>query len=321
MALGYKMGASGKGGAKIYLDGELMSPQPKQLSLVSNDAPFINFPYQFYDGELVSMEDGCLHVIGTGGIMGMTVTGKEHYKWNGSVWNSVSELPSKTFDSTVINYNGNIHILGIQNNYVHHKWNGSVWNTLNNLPYQFGDTGGAVVYNNKLHILGGYYGEQAHYIWNESTDTWTSASTLPVGFKFCKAVVYNNEIHIFGGNNTAGYQLHYKWNGNSWTNVSTLPYRFYGGNALVCNNEINIIGASGLSGLTAEEMRAHYKLNGTSWVSVSTLPHNFGGSATAVYDNEIHLLGDSYNNPHHHKFINGEWKLCPPLNMSVVGMD
>ena len=50
--------------------------------------------------------------------------------------------------------------------------------SISTLPYEF-RYGGAVVYNNEIHILGGYTGLEtvSHYKWNGNS--WASVSTLP----------------------------------------------------------------------------------------------------------------------------------------------
>ena len=110
------------------------------------------------------------------------------------------------------------------------------------LPYNF-YYGCAVVLNNEIHILGGYYGSSgtSHYKWDGSS--WTSVSTLPYEFYKGCAVVLNGEIHILGSGNSSYNRSHYKWDGASWTSVSTIPYRFYSGSAVVLNNEISILGS------------------------------------------------------------------------------
>ena len=167
------------------------------------------------------------------------------------------------------------------------------WASVSTLPYNF-YRGGCVVYNNQIHILGGYnssnYHNQYHCIYDGIS--WTECEYLiPYNFYDGCAVVYNDEIHILGGSGTntsaAGHSYHYKCdNMNRWTMLSSLPNQFHFGCAVVYNDEIHILGGAN------SEYTKHYKYDGTSWTSVSTLPYSFlkGGSAI-VYNNEIHILG------------------------------
>ena len=171
----------------------------------------------------------------------------------------------------------------------------TIYTQVSTLPYNF-YLGSAVVFNNEIHILGGYENQLAHYKFNGNS--WTQVSTLPYNFYLGSAVVFNNEIHILGG--YENQLAHYKFNGNSWTQVSTLPYNFYLGSAVVFNNEIHILGGY-------ENQLAHYKFNGNSWTQVSTLPYNFYLGSAVVFNNEIHILGGYENQLAHYKFNGNTW--------------
>ena len=159
------------------------------------------------------------------------------------------------------------------------------------LPYDHMDNGtNAIVYDNEIHVFGGFYESNRlkHYKW--LGDSWEEVSTLPYPCDYTSAVVYNGELHILGGRHSGAIYKHYKWNGVSWSEVSTLPDSFSGINfAVVYNNEIHV-----LSGDTANK---HFKWNGTQWTEVSTLPYNPKDNVDdtqtgiVVYDGKIHILG------------------------------
>ncbi len=154
------------------------------------------------------------------------------------------------------------------------------------LPYSFYD-GSAVVYNDKIYILGGYGYSSRHYSYDGTS--WTR-STLPYNFYRGSAVVFNNKIHMLGSYNSDYYTSHYSYDGTSWTSESTLPYNFYQGSAVVYNNKIHILGG----GNSSSTYTKHYYYNGTNWVEKSTLPFNFCMGSAVVFNNKIHILG-SYN--------------------------
>ena len=158
----------------------------------------------------------------------------------------------------------------------------------NTLPYNFYG-GSAVVYDNKIHILGSLdnNSRRRHYSWDGSS--WVSESTLLNYFYYGAAVVYDNKIHILGG--SGARTNHYSWNGSSWVSESTLPCTFYYGSAVVYDNKIHILG-----GLNET---VHYSWDGTSWVEESTLPYNFKYGSAVVYDNKIHILGGDNNTVHY----------------------
>lgn len=123
---------------------------------------------------------------------------------------------------------------------------------LDNLPQYF-DAVSAVVYDSKLHLLGGYSSNGScacgyHYAWDGSS--WTNVSTLPTAlYPKKEAVLYNDKIHLLY--NT----YHYAWNGSSWTSVSTLPMTV--DKAVVYNKKIYIFNG-----------KSCYSWNGSSWTSV-----------------------------------------------------
>ena len=165
------------------------------------------------------------------------------------------------------------------------------WKSESTLPYGFRD-GDAVVYNNKIHILGADDGPTNHYSWDGTT--WASESTLPYIFRMGSAVVFNNKIHILGGFYST---YHYSWDGTTWVSESTLPYNFEAGSAVVFNNKIHILGGD-------YEPTNHYSWDGTSWTEESTLPFNYYDGKAVVYDNEIHIF---YNNTDHYSWDGTSW--------------
>ena len=153
-----------------------------------------------------------------------------------------------------------------------------LWESVSTLPYRLYN-GSAVVYNNEIHILGGYSNARYHYKWDGSS--WTNVSTLPIGLNYGCAVVYNNEIHILGTYaNSESYYAHCKWDGSSWTSVSTTPITFHHGSAVIYNDEIHVLIST-----------SDYKWDGSSWTNVSTLPYNFNEGSAVVYNDAIHILG------------------------------
>ena len=164
------------------------------------------------------------------------------------------------------------------------------------LPYKF-DNGSAVVYNNRLHILGGITysdGESLkHYSWDGNS--WRSESTLPYNFYGGAIVVFNNEIHILGSEyDDTLRKNHYAWNGSSWRNVSTLPVTLYDGKSVIYSNKIHTFGF----GSDANHNPYHYSFNGTSWQYESELKNGsltlpFQRGISEVLNNKIHIVAGS----------------------------
>lgn len=146
-------------------------------------------------------------------------------------------------------------------------------NIISLLPYKF-IKGSAVVYNNRLHILGGQTYEDEglmHYSWDGNS--WRYESTLPYSFESGSAVVYDGKIHILGG---VGYQRnHYVWDGitaggsSHWSSVTTLPTYFFG-SALVWQNKIQGLGF----GETSSADYKHYTFDGNTWTYTSDIKYD-----------------------------------------------
>lgn len=123
------------------------------------------------------------------------------------------------------------------------EYDGSSWKTLSPLPYSFYG-GGVVVYNNCLHLLGGYGDYTAFYKWDGSS--WTKLTNLPAYLEEGTATVYNGEIHYISTTSDATYYPHYAWNGSSWREVcsSSTSNLFYskGSNIISFNNNLYLLG-------------------------------------------------------------------------------
>ena len=69
----------------------------------------------------------------------------------------------------------------------------------------------SVVYNNEIHLLGGYNGSylNTHYVYNGTS--WSLKTTLPQKISHATSVVYNEEIHLLGGyDGSSAVNTHYR---------------------------------------------------------------------------------------------------------------
>ena len=95
---------------------------------------------------------------------------KYHYKYDGTTWTKLDDLPYSFYEGSAVVYNNEIHLLGssYSGNYKsHYEYNGTTWTQLDVLPYDF-YRGCAVIYNNEIHIMGSnsssYYTEHYSFI-------------------------------------------------------------------------------------------------------------------------------------------------------------
>lgn len=221
-----------------------------------------------------------------------------HYKWNGSKWESVSTFPISIQQHACIVLNGELHVLGNSNGSYsyrcHYKWNGSTWTSVSTLPYDsFRGPYTVAILNGYLHIFGSCTSGTQDWIYRFNGSSWSRAGTIPYDFYNNNCLVaLNNEVHLFGLGSNANY--HYKWDGSTWTNVSTTPYEFYYGIPLIIDDEIHIFGGGNLQNYLPVNGLKHLKYDGSRWIRLKDLPfHTYNGRGV-VLNNKIYLLGSNF---------------------------
>ncbi len=163
------------------------------------------------------------------------------------------------------------------------------------LPINFYN-GGAVLFNNELHILGGTSSPTSHYKY--SNGKWISVGSLPVSFIGGGAVVYDDELHIVGGQNNT---KHYKWNGSVWSVVDTMPTTAYPCSVCLFEDAIHVFTGN-----------KHFNWNGFEWSSVSAIPITINRDVAVPFKGEIHIISGNK----HYGFNGSEWdyKGLAPFN-------
>ena len=160
------------------------------------------------------------------------------------------------------------------------------------MPYAF-DSGAAVVYNNRIHILGGQQGGYSvyynHYSIGSGEDEWTNEGILPYPFGYGCAVVYDGAIHLLGGGPQK--RAHYWWKNESdyGGEDDELPIDIsHECDALVYGNKIHIFGEDD------NPSTKHYSWDGVQWIEEDPLPYQFFKGSAVVYHNRIHVIGGRY---------------------------
>ena len=273
------------GSEKVTIDGEKVK---EKLDLVSStkDVQLADLPYNLDSCPKFVVFNNEIHLLNTDG------TNLLHYKWDGSVWTTVSTPPKLGYACSAVIYNNEIHLLG-GDKAEHHKWDGSAWTKVSTLP-EIISQGIALVYNNEIHVLD----EQTHYKWNGST--WTSASTLPheMDFSNHNAAVYNNEIHVLGQNATRGYtKTHYKWNGSTWTSASTLPVYINDVGVVSHKGELHLFGCYKTTSSSSIQYNGHYKWDGSTWTDLCPTDVKYNSNIFPIsYNGIIYLAAYDYSN-------------------------
>lgn len=254
-----------------------------------------NFAYNRFYGASVVYHDR-IHIIGGYGSSSFN----NHYSWGiGDLsWTKECSLPYGTgFNnlcrSAFVVFNDRIYLFGgigsngsDYNNYMlTWKEGESSWSYNNNYPYQcYG--GRAVVYDNKIHVLGGNNSsvKKYHYSWNgEFSSGWTKESNLPVNFGYSDtSFVYDNKIYIL-----SNIGCYYYDGGQNWISDGTLPISVTNGTASPFNNIVYAFGTN---------RKWSCKIDNTAWVGKSNyvLPMSSNNHRDIViYNNKAHLLGIS----------------------------
>lgn len=165
--------------------------------------------------------------------------GSAYSVFDGTSWTAKNDVvfpESSTYCQSVV-FQDKIHLIGTEKingstdydhmSHYHYTFDGSTTVTLiGELPYSPIYGFRAIVFDNKIHLLGGAGDPTAHYTFDGAS--WTLASTLPREFCFGSILVYHDELYMMGGCNTSQtewYDEVYKWNGSLWeltTSISAL---------------------------------------------------------------------------------------------------
>lgn len=241
------------------------------------DVLYDELPYEFAAGCAVILNDE-IHIMG-----GTKLTRKEHYKWTGIQWESVSTLPYEFYYGCACVYNNQIHIMGGYGNHTgHYSYDGQQWNLVSTTPTDM-MAGCCVVVGNAIHI----FANTDHYKWNGVS--WEKVSTLDPTFNYASVVAIDNDIYLLGGNQSP--TLFRKWNGSTWTTLATLPYQFYYGCAEAVDGVIHIYGGFDTTGY---KKHCTYS-GGSNWKNETPLRMELTTGASVIVGGNVRILGGNKN--------------------------
>lgn len=241
------------------------------------------------------------------------------------VWEKLTEAPYNHEEGYVIVYNNEIHILGGANAYngrpdyrrYHYSWNGTTWTNHGNLPFYCVSYMSAVVYNDKLYVMGvntsaSSYNNNEVYSWNGTT--WTKETNGLFALNESNSVVYKGKIHVFGGPSGSYMSYyHYSFDGTSWVREEDLPYTFTRyGCAIVYEGEVHLFGGDVYTWPAymhrewdTEQNKRHYSWDGTTWTKEADLPIPgtsswFLRNNCVIHDREVSLAGGKITTNRYH---------------------
>ena len=159
-----------------------------------------------------------------------------------SSWESQYDAPSHhevnaLYGSSVV-YKGKIHIFGLDNIETsgnHYTWDGENLELVDSGRFPHSMIGcSVVVYNDKIHILGGSTESNKktrnlHYTWDEDNGYVELQAKITYSVNNSTALVVNNEIHVLGGDHSSSTKKsHSIFNGSSWRKGIALPQQMVG---------------------------------------------------------------------------------------------
>lgn len=243
--------------------------QPKGVTYLS--ITDMTLPYDFV-GLTAVVYNNEIHVIG--GNNAATGNISYHLKWDGTQWVAVSTLPVAFVDGRAIVFDNEIHLF---NGITHYAFDGSAW-VEKAMPSDMDATGASVVvFQDRMHFLGGANNLKAHYMYNGTR--WVSTSTLDRNFNKGSAIAYGDALHIFGGN----LGTHYKWDGSTWEQVASSAPTYANGSAVIYDDSIYFIGSGA------------YVYDGTSWKSKSGVLFSPTYCAAVSHKGRVYYMGYSTN--------------------------
>jgi formylglycine-generating enzyme required for sulfatase activity len=159
----------------------------------------------------------------------------------------------------------------------------------------------AVVFNNKMWVIGGYSGETFAYkndLWHSSDGaSWTkAAATAPFnGRAHHSVVVFNNKMYLIGGVDDTGSfsDVMSSSDGETWTPVVNIANfdRRSGHSCIIFNNKLWVIGGASPSILYNNDVWS--SADGVTWDRLTAAASFSPRTAhrSLVYDNKMWVLG------------------------------
>lgn len=163
---------------------------------------------------------------------------------------------------------------------------------------------GAVVFDNKIWLMGGFDGQRYYNdVWNSADGVhWARVATATpwspriVG----AAVVFKNRIWIIGGGfidgepggERAGTEVWSSVDGINWRLETDRMARMWGASPIVYDGKLWLVGANRDGSFSRAVMVSD---DGANWREESALWSPRGGTATWVFDDKLYMTGGKYS--------------------------
>lgn len=214
------------------------------------------------------------------------------------------------------------------------------WSSINLPMAHIGVFNTAIVFQDKLHILGGDPGNSPngyHYTYDgENFENLSSNLPLINNVRYdpqgCSAIIYNDELYVFGGGmctsgSNVSNKAFLKYDGTTWSEIYT------SGNFVKTKDKTP---KSGKTYYTRSEYEpyTYTEFTGSTFVSGVTyyehknvnkisLPYDFYVGSVALYNGEFHILGGGKDGTRkkHYIFSNEKWVASTALVKPLRGFN
>lgn len=190
----------------------------------------------------------------------------------------------------------------------------SEWNQLHEIPQnrRRGSTG-AVVYNDKIYIVGGIEGghgtSATAYNWfdeyDPATGQWKILPSAPRVRDHFHAVVYNSKLYLTGGRDTSHPSVTsevipevdvFNFNTNSWSTLSSsknLPTPRGGASSTLYQGKILVIGGETAGQTLAHKQTEAFDPISESWSTLADLNVGRHGTQASIYNDALYIAAGS----------------------------
>ena len=265
-------------------------------SFMYNSKTFVycNSSYRYYDGsswvtsDIPNLTNRCLNSTYNNELHGFTKD-KKHYKYDGTSWVEVGDVPQEFTGAISFEYNGVLYIMS--GTYFRNHWyeyDGTTWTYHSeNMPLEAVDY---LIHDGFVYLFGTggtiYSFDGASFV---KTDV---AAPTNSSYKF---ILLGDKLYAFKLAPTTTVSetpLCYVYENDTWVCLGALPYNF-GGNAFVYNNEIHLVG--GTNNYSQNALYGHWKWSGPSWKERIYGTVSYQGSMV-VYKNELYSVTGQFAN-------------------------
>lgn len=180
----------------------------------------------------------------------------------------------------------------------------NTWETHGTIPNsRLRGSAGAVVYNNKIYLIGGntngHSGGAVGWLdeYDPSTGNWRTLATAPNARDHFSAAVVGNKLIASSGRQTnvsfggtvAATDV-YDFNSNTWNTVRPIPTPRAGAMLGVKNGSVILIGGESATQVQAHDQVEAYHVASNEWRSLPELGEARHGGAAAVIGNTLHVI-------------------------------